>query len=436
MVSFVTATTTTWTSPVLPKLEDPEQTPFPQALTSEEASWISSLLPLGAVFGPFVFGYLADKIGRKHALMSCAIPYIVSCLMLAFSKTAVLYYIARFITGSAVGGVYTVISMYVGEIATDSNRGALGSTLNCFVTGGQLFSYVVGPYVSIVLFNIILAVFPVLFLTIFFILGTESPHYYVRKQQHDLARTALHKLRGYQDDIVDKELLDIQTKIKEDGHGTFLDIFKSRGLTRAFIISVGLLGFQQFTGITAVLFYAQSIFKEAGASLEPEICSIIIGVVQFVASFVTPLVVERSGRRFLLLLSAAGMMISEAILGIYGYLKDHDHDVSSISFLPILCIILYIITYNIGYGPIPWTIIGELFPSNVKSAATSASTAVGCFLSFLTAKYFKNISDTVGMGPCFWIFSACCVMSVPFCLLYVIETKGKNFQEIQKILNS
>ncbi|KAJ8932854.1 hypothetical protein NQ318_017799 [Aromia moschata] len=426
----------TWTSPVLPKLEDTEQTPFSEALSSEETSWISALLPLGAIFGTIVFGYLADKIGRKHTLMSCAIPYIVSYLMLAFSNVSILYYVARSITGCAVGGVFTVISMYIGEIATDSNRGALGSILNCFVTGGQLFSYVVGPYVSIVLFNLILTVFPVLFLAIFFILGTESPHYYVRKHQHDLARTALHKLRGYQDDIVDKELLDIQQKIKEEGHGTFLDIFKSRGLTRAFIISVGLLGFQQFTGITAVLFYAQSIFKEAGASLEPEICSIIIGVVQFAASFVTPLVVERSGRKFLLLLSAAGMMISEAILGIYGYLKDHDHDVSSISFLPILCIILYIVMYNIGFGPIPWTITAELFPSNVKSAATSASAAICCFLAFLIAKYFKNISDTIGMGSSFWVFSACCAISIPFCLLYVIETKGKSLQEIQKILNS
>ncbi|KAJ8942448.1 hypothetical protein NQ318_002660 [Aromia moschata] len=436
LVTFATATSLTWTSPILPKLESSEKTPFPKALTSEEASWISALLPLGAVFGPFVFGFLADKIGRKYSLLSCAIPYIVSYPLLAFSKTSVLYYVARFISGLAVGGVFTVIPMYVGEISTDSNRGALGSSMNCFITSGLLFSYIVGPYVSIVLFNLILTVFPVLFLMLFVILGTESPHYYVSKEQHDMARTVLHKLRGYQDHVVDKELLEIQAKIKEEGNGTFLDIFKSRGLIKAFIISVGLLAFQQFSGINAVLFYAQTIFKEAGTSLEPEICSIILGVVQFAASFVTPLVVERLGRKVLLLVSAAGMIISEAVLGTYGYLKDHDHDVSSISFLPILCIILYIITYNVGYGPLPWTIMGELFPSNVKSAASSVSAAICWFLGFLIAKYFKNISDSIGMGPSFWIFSACCVMSVPFCLLYVIETKGKSLQEIQDILNS
>ncbi|KAJ8977238.1 hypothetical protein NQ317_003813 [Molorchus minor] len=433
--TFAACTALTWSSPVISKLEDAETTPFSKALTSEETSWISALLPLGAVFGPFLFGYLADKIGRKYTLLTCGAPVLISYLILAFSKTAILYYVARFLTGMSVGGVFTVLPIYVGEIAEDSNRGALGSSMNCFITAGLTFSYCVGPYVSITLFNVILAIFPCVFLILFFMLGYESPHYYVSNQKHDEAKFTLQKIRGTEAEKTDIELLDIQTKIKEEGNGRIADIFKSKGLIKAFSISVGLLAFQQFSGINAILFYAQNIFEEAGTSLKPEICSILIGVVQFLASFVTPLIVDRLGRKVLLIFSGVGMAVSELPLGVYVYLNDHDHDVSSISFLPILCLIVYIITYNVGFGPLPWTIMGELFPSNVKSSASSLSAAICWFLGFLIAKYFESISASIGMGPSFWIFGSCCMVSIPFCLLYVIETKGKSLQEIQNALN-
>ncbi|KAJ8931867.1 hypothetical protein NQ314_015133 [Rhamnusium bicolor] len=347
IVSFVVGTTLTWSSPVISKLQDLETTPFEIPATSDEMSWISSLLPLGAVFGPFIFGYLADRIGRKYTLLICGVPFLVCYFLLAFGKVLGIYYAARFISGLAVGGVFTVIPMYIGEIADNSNRGALGSTMNCFLCLGLLFSYALGPYVSIVAFNIV-------------------PHYYVSNEKHDLAKSALQKIRGNETDSIEKELADIQAKLKEEGHGTFFDIFKSKGLIKAFIISVCLVAFQQLSGINAVLFYAQNIFQQAGTSLKPAVCSIIIGGVQFGTSFITPLVCERLGRKILLLMSATGMLIAEVPL----------------------------------------------------------------------AKYFDAISKSIGMGPSFWIFAAFCVAAIPFCLFYVLETKGRSLQEIQNALNA
>ncbi|KAJ8920257.1 hypothetical protein NQ315_011918 [Exocentrus adspersus] len=314
-----------------------------------------------------------------------------------------MYYAARFLAGTSVGGVFAVIPIYVGEIAEDSNRGALGVSMNCFVCTGLLFSYIVGPFVSIMTFNLMLAVFPVLYLVLFFVLAPET-------LQHD---------RG-----------DVKVKI-EERRGTFLDIFRSKGTVKAFIIAVGLMTFQQFSGINAVLFFAQDIFEAAGASLEPEICSIIIGCTQLAASLLSPPAVERLGRKFLLLLSIIGIIVSEVPLGVYSYLKDEDKDVSGISFLPILCLVGYIISYNVGMGPVPWAMLGELFPTNIKSIASSAVAAFCWFLGFLITKYFKSVLERIGMGPSFWIFSGCSAVAVPFFFFYVVETKGKSLREIQ-----
>ncbi|KAJ8931868.1 hypothetical protein NQ314_015134 [Rhamnusium bicolor] len=435
IICFVVGTCLSWTSPILPKLEDPEKTPFDEALSTEQTSWISALLPLGAVLGPFIFGYLADRIGRKNTLLVCGVPFLISYLLLAFGKLVGLYYAARFISGLSLGGVFTVVPMYIGEIAENSNRGALVSMMNVFLCFGLLFSYSIGPYVSILLYNLILAIFPGIYLVLFFFLAPESPHYYVSKHEHDLAKSALQRIRGSDSQSLEKELIDIQTKIKEEGYATFFDIFKSKGLIKAFIISTCLVAFQQLSGINVVLFYAQTIFEEAGTSLAPEACSIIIGGVQFGTSFISPLLADRLGRKILLYFSAIGMVVSEVPLGLYSYLNDHGTDVSSISFLPILCLIAYIITYNSGFGPLPWAIMGELFPSNVKSFASSSTAAVCWFFGFLITKYFKSISDSIGMGPSFWIFSGFCLAAIPFCIFYVFETKGKSFQEIQDALN-
>ncbi|KAJ8931869.1 hypothetical protein NQ314_015135 [Rhamnusium bicolor] len=277
-------------------------------------------------------------------------------------------------------------------------------------------------------FNLILAIFPGIFLVLFYFLAQESPHYYNSSPKYDLTILALEINK-------ENELIDLERDIKEERAETFSDVWKSKGLIKAFIISIVLMTFQQFSGINAVLFYSQSIFQEAHTTLEPAVCSIIIGCVQFGTSFVTPPLVDRLGRKILLVFSAIGMIISEVHLGVYTYLKDHDKDVSSISFVPIICLMLYIISFNSGFGPLPWTIMGELFPSKVKSIASSLTASFSWFLAFLITKYFKPVSESIGMGSSFFIFSACCVISIPFCILYVVETKGKSFQEIQTALN-
>uniref|UniRef100_A0A6P7GZI4 Facilitated trehalose transporter Tret1-2 homolog n=1 Tax=Diabrotica virgifera virgifera TaxID=50390 RepID=A0A6P7GZI4_DIAVI len=433
IVSFVAGTVLTWTSPVLDRLGNATTTPFDHPVSLDERSWISSFFPLGAIFGPFIFGFLADQIGRKKTLIISGIPFVVCYYLLAFSRHVVVYYIARFFLGIALGGVYTVIPMYAGEIADNSNRGTLGSMMNVYLCFGLFFSYCLGPFVNLMTFNIILGTFPIIFLVIFTLIAPESPVYLLSKNDIRGAKIALQKVRGYNEDI-NQELDMIQNKIEEDGKGSVIDIFKSKPLTKALGITVTLGVIQQFSGVIAVFFYAQTIFEQAGSSLKPEICSIVIGSVQFLTSFLTPFLVDRWGRKLLLLISAAGMALSEILLGIYCLLHDHHYDVASITFLPIICLMAYIFMYNFGYGPLPWVIMGETFPPNVKSSASSITAAICWIAGFIIGKYFEPLVVIIGIGPAFLIFSGICILAVPFCLFLVVETKGKSVQEILRDL--
>lgn len=357
--------------------------------------------------------------------------------MCAFGAHVHWFFIARLFCGLAVGGVFTVLPMYIGEISDNEVRGQLGSFMQLFIVLGLLLSFVVGPFISIKAFNILCLAVPIAFLVIFFLWIPESPYYLVQIDQRDEAEQALMKLRAKGKDGIQKELEEIKSNVDEAfaNKASFMDIFKSKGLTRALIISVGLVALQQFSGINIVLFFAQTIFTEAGSSLSPEICTIIIGVVQVLASAATPALVEKRGKRMLLLISAVGMALSQGALAFFFYLKEGGKEVSNLSWLPVASLVFYIITYCLGFGPLPWAVMGELFPGNVKSVASTA-TAAGCWiLGFLITNYFGLVADLIGKSGSFGIFGFCCVLAGLFVFKFVPETSGKSLQEIQDILN-
>nr|XP_022900728.1 facilitated trehalose transporter Tret1-like [Onthophagus taurus] len=431
-----------WSSPVIPKLKTTDsENPLTFPVTSEEESWIGSLLALGAAVGPFPFGFLSQKIGRKFTLISTAFPYIIGYLMAAFATTVEVLFAARLIAGLAVGGVFAVLPGYLVEVSDVDVRGLIGTSMNNFICFGLLLSYVVGPYISITWFSIICAIVPLAFAISFFIFTHDSPFYLIEKNKREEAEKSLAYLRNSSISDVQKEYEMIRETIGKDKEnaGKFFDVFKSKGTTKAFLISNALMLFQQLSGINIILFYAQDVFSAAETDLPDEVPPMIVGAVQLISSFVVPVLVEKWGRKMLLLCSAAGMTIATIPLGLYFFLKEQtDVDISGISWLPILALVVYLFTYNSGFGPLAWTVMAEILPSNLK-ASTSSVTACFCWLvSFLVTKFFHNISYglNIGMGGSFWIFAAMDIIAFIFTFFYVPETKGKSFQEIQSILNS
>lgn len=433
ILMFLAGTAITWSSPEISKLTNATLTPFERPLDPNQGSWISSLVTLGAAFGSFLFTYLADKIGRRYTLLTAGVPFIACYFTLAFANEVELFYCARFVLGFTVGGVFSLLPIYAGEIADKKDRGILGSMINCAVCLGFLFSYALGPFVSIMFFNLVLAAFSALFFITFAFLGEEVPHYYISINEENLAKEVLQKLRGEHTDI-DEELDEIQTKFLENS-GSFREICASSCLIKALTTAVGLFIFQQFSGINVVLFYSQKIFKVVGANFRPEICAIIIGGVQFLSSFIYPTIGDQWGRKILLFCSALGMVLSLSTLGAYSYLQSKNIDLDNYAWLPLLCLTLFIVTYNSGYGPLPWVMLGELFPVRVKSIATSIASFVNWILAFFITKYFTVLMNSIGIHGYFWLSAGCCVVAAIFAKFYVIDTKGKTLEEIQDELS-
>ncbi|EFA10056.1 facilitated trehalose transporter Tret1-2 homolog [Tribolium castaneum] len=429
--------TMTWTSPILPKLysNDSNINPLDRPITPDEESWIGSLINIGAVIGPFPFSFLSEKLGRKISLLCISVPYIISNGILALVPHIYWYYFARFLAGIALGGANTVLSVYISEIAEDSNRGMLSVTLNVFWTFGNLIPYVLGPYMSILAFNLTLACVPLLFFVLFATVAPETPYYLINKNMINKAEESLMKLRGRSRSMVSKEIIHIQSSMNQEKKGSFGDLFKTKANRKALAISVTLMTFQQLSGISAILFYTQLIFETTGSNISAEISALIIGLVLFSTSFIIPFVADRLGRKLFLMISAFGMMVALAILGTFFYMKDTVHyDVTSFSWLPILSLVLYIVSINLGFIPLPWTVSSELFSPNVKSFGISLVSFTCRFSSFIVTKFFNDLNNVFGKEGTFWLFSGFCLLAGLFTLFFVPETRGKSFQEIQIIL--
>lgn len=397
-------------------------------LSEEEISWIVALMSLGAAVGPFAGGFLADKIGRKRTLLVYVIPLILSYALLAFSTNLYVYYVARFIKGTCVGLFLTVVPMYVGEVAEIHNRGILGCFTVFFVTIGMMYSFVVGPYLSIKWFSLSCNLGAVIFVVICTVLIPESPCYLVMKHKHEEAKKSLQKLRTSNSD---EELLELTATVKESvaAQAGILDIFKTEYLTRTLRLSVGLMVIQQLTAISVINYYMQLIFESAGSQIPSEVSVMIVGAIQILGTFLSALVVDKLGRRPLLLSSTLFTSLSLFILSLYFYLKTIK-DVSNISWLPITTMIVYMVFYNVGIGPIAFAVMGEIYPPHVKSIASSLS--VGCcyFCSFLAAKLFPILVSGVGNWFAFLFFGIGNSLGVVFIWFLMPETKGKTLSEI------
>jgi len=420
-----------WTSPTLLELQSPNST---LPVTPEEGSWIGSLVAVGAIAGALPAGYFADRFGRKPIVLALSAPFLLSWIMITLANAVEILYVARLIAGFATGAFTVVAPMFIGEIAESSVRGALGSYFQLMLTVGILYTYVVGAIADYVWLGILSGIIPVVFF-IAFLRVPESPTYLMKKHRNEDAKKALQYYRGSSYNIW-KEMQDLDRDISESTQTkvSIRDLISSKGTRRALIIALGVMIFQQLSGINAVIFYSGDIFKAAGSTLDPKVATIIVGVVQVVVTYISSTVVDRVGRKVLLLLSASIMGLCLAILGLYFCLKKGD-DVSSIGWLPLLCVTVYIVMFSLGFGPLPWLMMGEVFAPNVKGAASSIAVCTNWTLTFVVTFSFGKLVDGLGEDWTFWLFAIICGIATMFIYFLVPETKGKTLSEIQRILN-
>lgn len=404
-------------------------------MTSDEFSMISSIATLGAAAICVPIGILCDLIGRKLSMLILVLPFTVGWALIIWSGSVDMFYAGRFITGLSGGAFCVTAPMYSSEIAENEIRGQLGSFFQLMLTVGILLSYALGMGLNMFQLSLVSAVVPLVFLAVF-IFMPETPIYYLQKGNIDAARDSLRRLRGDSYDIdlelrVQKELLDEAERNKV----SFWGAIRTRATKKALLIGFGLMLFQQLSGVNAVIFFVGQIFADAGTGLDPKISAIIVGVIQVIAVFVSSLIVDRLGRRILLLVSSATMIVTTLALGIFFFLKDRGDDVNSILWLPLVSLCIFMILFSLGFGPIPWMMMGELFSSQVKGVAGSSACLFNWIMAFLVTNYFDAMNVAFkGKGPTFWLFSAICLLGFMFTLLLVPETKGKSLDQIQQEL--
>jgi len=190
---------------------------------------------------------------------------------------------------------------------------------------------------------------------------------------------------------------------------------------------------QQLSGVNAVIFFSVTIFQAAKTQLNSLIENVIVGGVQVVATALAAILIDRLGRRILLLASALIMICSLYGLGLYFWmLQNNPEEAASISFLPLACMCLFIAAFSLGFGPIPWLMMSELFAPEVKGVTSSISAAFNWTLAFLVTEFFQPISNEVGKAWSFWFFASVLLLVMAFTVFVIPETKGKTLDEIQQ----
>nr|XP_023013560.1 facilitated trehalose transporter Tret1-like isoform X1 [Leptinotarsa decemlineata] len=426
-----------WTSPILDDLQAGKYHNI--SLDRNQIGWTGSFATLGGMAMCIPTGFICDIIGRKKTLLSLFIPFSVGWLLLIFADNVLMLYFGRLITGLAAGACCIAAPLYTSEIAHKSLRGTLGSFFQLMVTIGILLAYIFGKFLNPIHFTIWCACIPFIFV-ILFVFQPESPIFLLKIGRYNEARSALSKLRGptYK---IDTEINEIEGFLKESTQTavSLYETFTQKSVVKALVVTSSLMFFQQFSGVNAVILYTSEIFKSSGVNVDPKTASIIVGAFQAVATFAASLVVDRLGRRILLFVSTLFVTITTFLLAVYFTLKyrvDVDETIlGKVWFLPVGALCIFMVAFSLGLGPIPWVISSELFPTEIKSITSSSAGTINWFLAFILTTFFLQISDLIGQDGSFYIFSFASLIGVFFVYIFVPETKGKSFSEIQLALS-
>lgn len=424
-----------WTSPILPKLKSSESY---MPITSDDASWIASFVLLGSIPGNIIAAFIVDRLGRKMCLLLAGIPLTVSWILIIVAWCPYVLYISRFIGGIGLGVAYVVCPMYIGEIADKEIRGSLGSFIKLMVTFGELYAHAIGPFVSYECLAYSCAVIPIIFFLTFGWMP-ESPYYLLMRNREDKAMNNLKCLKRYAtEDQLEEDIEQMQKTVLRDlsDKGNIWDLFNTPGNRRAVVISFGLQLVLQFSGLAAIESYTQEILEEADTDLSAGIAVIVLSVLQLIAGIGAAALVDRLGRRPLLLVTTLLGGLSLTVTGTF-YLLKHYMLMNMTGFGWVLhaSVIFYELIIALGLNPLSYMMLGELFPTNVKGAAVSIANMWASLLAFFVSKMYQVVSDSCGVYTSFGWFAVSCFLGIVFILFMVPETKGKSLLEIQEELN-
>lgn len=417
-----------WSSPAISLIEKKYNA------STTEISWIVSSMTLGAAATQITAAIFVELIGPKWTMIATAIPLIAGWLVMAFETAVFYFYIGRVLTGFGAATYCVASPIYIGEFSDKDIRGTLSVMFQFLLVIGILVTFCLGEIKNMFFITIPHCAIPAALILILIFLP-ESPMYLYKKGKIEKARHALQRFRGKKYDIEDEiKSIDVYTSTGSDE--SFWAVLKKKANLNGFAQLLTLHVLQQLSGINAVMFYAFTIFNMAGGDLSEGISTIILGIVQLVMTAISVYAVDRAGRKLLWLVSLGVMCVCLVVLGIYFFLQSGSPETAKkITFIPIIAICLYICGFSLGGGPLPWAMIGEMLPSRIKGPTAAFIAFTNWILAFAVSSTFPLFLDILGAGTIYWIFAGVCGLGIPFVIFVLIETKGKDLDEIQAILS-
>ena len=397
-------------------------------LNSYQEGFAVSNLMIACVIGALIAGPIADWTGRKKVLILCAVLFIVSAILSALPRSFTELVIARFIGGIGVGVASVVSPMYIAEISPAKIRGRLVALNQLAIVVGILLSYLsnwllVDTGINNWRYMLVAEILPAttFLMGLFFIL--ESPRWLTKEGLEKDALDVLKVVAGavnadHELQKIKKSLAEKKTSLKELLHPS---------LRRVLIVGILFSLFAHITGIDTIIYYGPIIFLESGFKTDSALlASVIIGITNLIFTFVGMAMVDKAGRRFLLLVGIAGMGISMTLVGFC-----MQSDMISAKWT-LLWIMTYIASFAMSIGVVIWVYLSEIYPTRVRGQALSVATMVLWLGNVILTQLFPVMMERFGGGT-FYIFSFICLLAFIFTWTMVKETRGVSLEEIEKM---
>jgi SP family arabinose:H+ symporter-like MFS transporter len=390
--------------------------------------WAVSSILIGCGLGAMIAGKLADALGRRMALFICAFLFAATGMGVALADSLTVFITFRIAGGIAVGAAAMVVPMYIAETVPASFRGKMVALYQLAIVLGILLAYVANYALSDIgedswrwMFGSQAIPAILFFVTLFLV--PETPRWLIGKNYRDKAYAILSRTGGQA--YADAELTSISHSMGNEAEGTLKDLFLPR-YSKVLIMGTLIAIFQQITGINAILYYAPEIFKNTGVSAAiASMQTIAIGFTMLLFTLVAIWLVDRAGRKKLLLVGSAVMALSLIVVAICFHFQFFGY------YLVLLFLLLYIAGFSASLGAVTWVILSEIFPNRVRALALSFATLVLWLADFAASFSFPVLNKELGTSATLSLFALFCIIYLVYIQVRVPETKGKTLEELE-----
>ena len=404
---------------------------------------IVAALLLGAMLGAALAGPLSDRMGRKRLIMIAGITFTIGALAAAAAPSAWPLVAARFVIGLAVGSAALVVPLYLSEIAPTELRGRVASLNQLMIVIGILAAFIVNAILASSgdwRLMLGLAAVPSVILLIGMFSMPETPRFLVRQGEEGEAREVLEEVTqddAKHEDQPEQKIEEIREVQEEEQEGGLRALLQERWIRPALIVAIGLAVFQQFIGINTIIYYAPTTLQSVGFAADSAIyLNLIIGVLNVAMTIIAIRIIDRVGRKPMLLSGLVGMVLSLAVLGIASeVLATPNSPGDPAAIITFICLAGFIVSFAATWGPVVWVMVPEVLPLSVRGTAMGVAVCLHWFANFLVSQSFPIMLDKWGSGPVFLGYAAVGVLAFIFVKALVPETKGRSLEEIESDLH-